>query len=134
MTTVLMCPRRAEVPNANAYSESDQWDTDDTCSFCGSLNPELVLEWMRTGQCSLGPTDKSYKVYIEKTDGTKHTKGADKFYFQHFDEEQMQEFIRIFNLRPRPFEIGYPGKFYVLPFFVTYGSREEGETNDATSG
>lgn len=127
MSTILMCPRRNEV--ANPYSASDHWREDDTCSFCGSLNPELILEWMRTGQCSLGPTDKSYKVYIKKTDGTKHSRGADKFYFMHFNEDQMQEFIRIYNLRPRPFEIDYPGKFYVLPYFVTYGPHEEVSTD-----
>ena len=130
MSTVLMCPRRNEVFNSSAYSTSDHWREDDTCSFCGSLNPELVLEWMRTGQCSLGPTDKNYKVYVEKTDGTKHSKGADKFYFMHLSEDQMQEFIRICNLRPRPFEIGYPGRFYVLPYFLTYGPPKDVRTDD----
>lgn len=38
-----------------------------------------------------------------------------KFYYQHFNEEHRREFIEMANARK--LNIGYPGHFYVLPFF-----------------
>lgn len=40
-----------------------------------------------------------------------------KFYYQHLSVEQQDEFIALVN--ERRMKIGYPGHFYVLPFFAT---------------
>jgi hypothetical protein len=42
-----------------------------------------------------------------------------KFYFQHFDDEQQQRFINLLNARA--VNIGFPGHFYALPFFIKRG-------------
>lgn len=39
-----------------------------------------------------------------------------KFYYQHLSEDQRDEFIELIN--SRRMQIGYPGRFYVLPFFA----------------
>lgn len=42
---------------------------------------------------------------------------AAKFYYQHLDDAQRDEFIGLVN--DKAMRIGYPGYFYVLPFFAT---------------
>lgn len=114
---VLLCPRRVENSGVFKYPVEDSWQQFDGqfshCSYCGSMNPEELLKMLRIGECSLGPTDKNYKVYIEYNK-TRET----KFYFQHFSEVQKQEFVELFN--QKTFKICYPGYFYVLPFFMEY--------------
>lgn len=81
------------------------------CSFCGSLDPETLLTWMSNG-ARITPTDKTYKLYISINNARDQ-----KFYFQHLNQEQRTQFIAMYNLRDRPFKMGYPGYFYVLPYF-----------------
>lgn len=105
------CPRRSETfgllrPAHNGVN--DHWRADGTCSYCGSLSPERFLELAESG-VELGPTDKNYKVYV----GTN-----EKFYFKHLSEEQMLKFIDLSN--SRKLKLGYPGRFYVLPFFMRF--------------
>lgn len=38
-----------------------------------------------------------------------------KFYYQHLSEAQQQEFIELHN--GKSMRVGYPGHFYVLPYF-----------------
>ena len=46
-----------------------------------------------------------------------HSRGpVAKFYFQHLSPEQQDEFIELHN--SRRMKIGYPGRFYALPFFA----------------
>lgn len=40
-----------------------------------------------------------------------------KFYYQHLSEAQRDEFLEL--LRSGEMHVGYPGHFYVLPFFLT---------------
>lgn len=82
------------------------------CSFCGSLDPETLLDWMANGG-QITPTDKCYKLYIS-------IKGhrQEKFYFQHLNAVQRTQFVAMYNLRDRPFTMTYPGYFYVLPYFA----------------
>jgi len=112
----LVCPRREEVSAAlSRYPDEDKWELRADvhhCSFCGSINPEDLLAMMHNG-CTLGPTDKSYKVYVS-TANHSHL----KFYFQHFNAEQQIRFIALLNNKPRTFTIEYPGYFYRLPFFI----------------
>lgn len=101
------CPRRY-VPADNPETP-DHWRTGPTslCSYCGSMRPGEFMELARGG-VELGPTDKDYKVYV----------GADgKFYFSHLSREERQEFVELMNAKK--LNIGMPGHFYVLPFFVT---------------
>jgi len=66
MSEAITCPRRMSEAGPWEYTEGlDSWTADNTCSFCGSTNPQLVLEGIKTGKAQLGPTDKNYKVYVE---------------------------------------------------------------------
>jgi hypothetical protein len=58
------CPRQGE---GGPMSEGKQafWRGDGTCSYCGSLSPEKFFEACERGD-ELGPTDKSYKVYVHR--------------------------------------------------------------------
>jgi hypothetical protein len=44
-----------------------RWRDDGTCSYCGSLSPEQFFAAIDAG-CELGPTDKNYKVYVDRPD------------------------------------------------------------------
>ena len=74
------CPRRAETgrdnpdsPFVGSGTNLDTWRTGGglvtqgsigtSCSYCGSLNPDRFMELVREGWV-VGPTDKSYKVYL----------------------------------------------------------------------
>lgn len=167
MTDEHLCPRREEGVPAFARETKDHWYDRDgypCCSYCGSLNPDRFMECAEAG-VEIGPTDKSYKVYIDLPDpkagelkitGTANgdtppgtgwtaattadfaeyyegrTPPADnnlrwvlrtprqsvhgKFYFQHLSDAQQTRFIELINART--LVIGFPGRFYVLPFFV----------------
>ncbi len=102
-----LCPRRSESFIARQAPEGgDVWRHDGTCSYCGSMQPQAVFAAIDRGDF-LGPTDKSYKVYVGE---------RRKFYFQHFDDADKGKFIDALNAGA--VKIGYPGHFYVLPFFI----------------
>jgi hypothetical protein len=111
------CPRRSEIGGAGVggpfklgFDEAtpDAWRADGTCSYCGSITPESLLAQVATG-IELGPTDKNYKVYVGR-----HLSG--KFYFQHLNPTQCLEFIALHN--DNTMKLGFPGYFYVPPFFM----------------
>ncbi|MEU1552094.1 hypothetical protein ABZ517_05155 [Streptomyces scabiei] len=52
-------------------------------------------------------------------EGTKQA----KFYFQHLSEEQQHTFIDLHN--SRQMQVGYPGHFYQLPYFMRLAAPEE---------
>ena len=104
------CPRRSESPIKITSPEDDHWQTDGTCSYCGSISQEMFFEAIENGH-ELGPTDKSYKVYVKGL----NVHGAGKFYFQHLDPDGRDQFIRLYN--DKKLNIGVPGDFYVNPFF-----------------
>lgn len=107
---------------------------------------------LEAGDVELGPTDKSYKVYVRNKGGANFkqtsrncpkdatcTGPADcthwttremdqtKFYFQHLSSDQCRRFVELLNVLKLKF--GYPGHFYVTPFFISYpaaGSQSEG--------
>ena len=60
----MLCPRREEGPTSFKLPAEDHWRENETCSFCGSLNPEAFMRHAEAG-AKLGPTDKSYKVYVD---------------------------------------------------------------------
>ena len=118
--TKQLCPRRAENPISLQLSAEDTWREDNTCSYCGSLNPDEFIRLLECGEIELGPTDKSYKVYLHGADG-KRSRG--KFYFQHLSQAQKDRFIEIYN--EGKMKIGFPGHFYTTPYFCSVVKREE---------
>ncbi len=78
MATEFKCPRRAESSfgSSPAFARSNDYDpSDDSCHYCGSLNPETFMERLEAGDILLGSTDKNYKVYVTNAGGAqfKHT-------------------------------------------------------------
>lgn len=151
----------------------DSYHMSPTCSYCGSISPDAFFAAIEAGG-EIGPTDKSYKVYVEmpnpRPDALRvvgGSNGADspgmgdyckrerdltdeerqiatacgwgtlrefetsdhwicfgpagpvahgKFYFQHLDQAGQDKFIELHNAKA--IKIGYPGHFYVMPFFA----------------
>lgn len=108
------CPRREEgFGRAKPGEVLDLWRTShghETCGYCGSMNPDRLMEMLEAGTATLTPTDKDYKVYVDWEGG------SGKFYFQHFSEEQKVRFIELLNAKS--LQLKAPGHFYRLPFFV----------------
>lgn len=106
------CPRKIEDhgnPETSTLiyvNKYDVWRENGTCSYCGSMNPDTLMEALEAGTVTIGATDKSYKIYVD---------GSKKFYFQHFSEAQMKRFIELFNERRIRFSGGIG--FYVFPYF-----------------
>jgi hypothetical protein len=113
MSDPILCPRRVEsAPHLlEMFPGPDKPRKDGTCPFCGSLTAEVFMRRVRAGD-QLGPTDKSYKVYLDQPWA--------KFYFQHLDEAGQREFVDLLNAGR--LTVGYPGRFYVLPFFIETAS------------
>lgn len=143
----LVCPRRVgsglDSPVFNLPA-LDHWRDDGTCSFCGSLNPDVFMARVEAGDVQLEPTDKSYKVYVQNSGGEAFKrsyrdcpKGAtctgpkdcthwvtreqpsSKFYFQHLSTAQRHRFVELMNAQR--LKLAFPGHFYVLPFFAKRG-------------
>lgn len=97
------------------------------CSFCGSVHPGKFLELLGQGW-ALELTAKNYKAYLHEVHfGPMRTaepgeelpitsSKMGKFYYQHFTEEQQQNFVDLYNSGGVRF-IG-PGRFQALPFFM----------------
>lgn len=110
----ITCPRRMNESGPWEHKQGlDLWRPNDTCSFCGSLKPEVVIARAEQGAI-ITPTDKNYKGYLS---------GSLKFYFQHFNEEQKRKFVELYNERKMKLE--FPGHFYVLPFFMKPTSSDD---------
>lgn len=104
-------------PFAGSGRDLDEWRADGTCSYCGSLNPEALMARIEAGDIELVPTDKSYKVYVRNACGP--DLAPTKFYFYHFTPDQQAWFIDMLN--QRRVRLGFPGHFYVLPYFCQRG-------------
>lgn len=95
--------------------EFDTWRQDNTCSYCGSGNPDEFMRRVEARDVTLSPTDKNYKVYVESDDAAQPFGGpAHKFYFQHLSIEQRKRFVELWNAG-----LKIHGGFYVFPFFMT---------------
>jgi hypothetical protein len=99
-------------PRANDDFDLDSWRPDGTCSYCGSISPDELFTSIEANE-KIVPTDKSYKIYV----GSER-----KFYFTHLSEKEMQRFIDLFN--SKKMNIGVPGYFYQMPFFMGYTEPE----------
>lgn len=59
------CPRQHyEATMASQKRHHSHWEENGTCSYCGSISPEMLFKAIEDG-CELGPTDKDYKVYVD---------------------------------------------------------------------
>lgn len=88
------------------------------CTYCGSMSPEDFLEAVKN-KAEIGPTDKSYKLYIDDHKG--------KFYTQHLSPEQGHAFYQM--MQANEVNWGYPGYPYV-PLYLPGPSTDpktEGE-------
>jgi hypothetical protein len=123
----------------NGIEGEDGYGLDDnSCSYCGSLNPDEFMRRVEAGDVTLSPTDKNYKVYIcndggepfKQTYRPDGTGGANrdewiwttremslaKFYFQHLSKAQQHRFIELMNEKKA--KLNTPGHFYSMPFFM----------------
>lgn len=108
------------------------------------MSPDQLFAAIRAG-AEIGPTDKNYKIYVRVVENTyrmlvegtlaarveyaqecrvhlaaldtvRAIRGAAKFYFQHFNEDEKKRFVELINAKG--IVMGYPGHFYRLPYFV----------------
>lgn len=138
----MLCPRRPADPGHvfKFLSAEDDWRDDGSCSYCGSMNPDTLMERLEAGTVSIGATDKNYKIYVHNEGGEPFrqtyrdcprdsdctyencthwvTRDIDttKFYFMHFSQEQMQRFVDLYNEKRLKFSGGF--SFYVWPYFM----------------
>jgi hypothetical protein len=103
---------RDDSPMRMSGSNLDEYRADGTCTYCGSVSQEAFLAFVEAGG-EVGPTDKGYKAYLHDAGEVKAP--GHKFYFYHLDEAGQQRFIELHN--EKKMRIGYPGRFYALPFF-----------------
>jgi hypothetical protein len=96
MSEKFTCPRRQAEGHARDDSPltldgsgKDEWRKDKTCSYDGSLHPDIFMEYVKSGKV-VGTTDKSYKFYMDEYEGS--VAGARKFYTHHLSEAQGWEF------------------------------------------
>lgn len=140
MTANFHCPQRLlnEGAHVKAHTPSDQFGSDDTCSYCGSLNPETFIARIKAGDVEAVPTDKDYKAYLTNKGGapfslrhrtcsprecneapcthwTVSSREETKFYFVHLSIPQQEEFIALHN--DSKINYAFPGHLYTTPFF-----------------
>lgn len=52
------------------FDRDNDYDfSDDSCRYCGSLNPDTFMRRLEAGDVLLGSTDKNYKVYVANKGG-----------------------------------------------------------------
>lgn len=130
------CPRGVE----SGSSGLAIWTKGETCNFCGSMHPAVVMERLEDGSIELGTTGKNYKAYLHPVEGSPRclrcgraddcpggndpaawkweTEETDfgKFYFQHFSREQQVRFVELLNAGKIRFKGGL--RFNPLPYFI----------------
>ncbi len=119
-----LCPRRQENPGPWSFiPDKDTWRENEsgrlTCSYCGSLAPELFMEAVEAGY-SVVPTDKNYKAYVNiPRQRSDRYPDMEKVYFMHLSQSQMLRLTDLLNQKKVNF--AEPGHFYVLPYFLSRG-------------
>ncbi len=133
---VITCGRRAETFGvAMNEKDADHIRDDGTCSYCGSLDPDILMARIEAGTIILEGSDKNYKVYLKVPEGAEMLKQSHridddrtgdrskwvwqtddvnhgKFYFQHLSDEQKKRFVDLWNERK------IQNSMYVMPFFM----------------
>lgn len=135
------CPRCVGLPELGI--DYSHWPDDGHCKHCGSLSPDIFMARLEAGDVEIIPTDKNYKVYVHNKDGvpfklshsgktdadgkwscTTEEREQTKFYFQHLNEPQMKRFVELIN--EKKLNIGEPGYFYRIPYFIFIGEKHAG--------
>lgn len=84
----------------HSYYKSNRWPDDfekpRTCSFCGSVHPDDLVDLLKKGW-RVGNTDKSYKKYIEAPIGYKSPIPPLKLYVMHCSQEQINKLNKAVN-------------------------------------
>lgn len=115
-----ICPRASENGDLSMFQPPFNgemvWREDHTCSYCGSLDPALVMARLEAGDVFLATTDKNYKAYLRNDGGENLASPSGKFYFQHLSAEQQMRFVDLVNAKKIKFasDLG----FSVLPYFM----------------
>lgn len=109
----MLCPRRSELGDTSMFRLPAEDDyAAERCTYCGSMPPDLLMNFIERGLVTLEPTDKNYKIYVHADDGKWR-----KFYFQHLSVDQRKRFVELVN--EKKIKLSYPGHFYVPPFFMS---------------
>lgn len=119
------CPRRREMGALvhSGYPDTDRWveEADGnyrTCSWCGSMHPAELVNAIKAN-VEIGPTDKSYKLYVAYPSADRTL----KFYTQHFEGTAYgDEFYDLWSAKQ--INWGYPGHPYVM-LYVPSAPEEE---------
>ena len=86
------CPRmegRTQFGKAH-WDKNGEWRD---CSHCGSMHPDDVIRAIKElGSGIVGGSSKGYKRYIDLPGVKNAADGPIKFYFQHFTENQINEY------------------------------------------
>lgn len=92
----IYCPRGPGPgsPFSSPFNGEMTWGKNNTCSYCGSLHPDIFMARVEAGTIKLQATDKNYKVYVAN-DGGEPISG--KFYYYHLSEEQYIKFRELYN-------------------------------------
>lgn len=106
-----VCP----IQLASAKTEEERnhvthWTDKETCSYCGSISPHFFFACIAKG-IELTPTAYDDTVEIKWDDDS-----TSKFFFQHLTPKEQWKFIDLLN--KKEINIGGPGHFPVLPFFI----------------
>ena len=146
------CPRRRENgmdrvdgPFVGAGQDLDTYEPNhglvgqpSGCSYCGSMSPDDFMDHVRAGR-PIGPTDKSYKVYVHKI-----PRGGDPGDIRvlsattHYDPQRHPTDVRVEDLTDAQRQAvieqwcrGNPDKFSEKPYeaygFTTWGETVEGK-------
>ena len=90
---MFFCPRRDEGPVIPGTEDGDHWTEDGTCSFCGGLRKEKIMELLDQGW-TVEKTTKNYKLYINSPDDSK----TKKIYLMHFTVDEQMELNNAKNI------------------------------------
>ncbi len=70
------------------------------CSFCGSLNPDRVIDLIKQyGFSIINPSTKSYKWYVERLHIPNASFGGIKYYRWHDDEKFIKDYNDLVTLQ-----------------------------------
>jgi hypothetical protein len=114
-TTPCVCRSQQDMGNMFLAKEHEtHWRRDRTCSFCGSIDPDFLLEYLERGQATLErATGKNYKWYAHATGDAvfyqtyRPTEGPEyvtrtttmaKLYTWHLSTEQAQRLNQLLGL------------------------------------
>jgi hypothetical protein len=115
------CGRRGESwHGATDHDLPDTWDLgpdgNRTCSYCGSIHPDDLMEICRktleSEEYGVEGTDKSYKVYVRQPGVRNASEGAIKFYKQHAPERPTEAEKALFSAAVRVTHERFMKRYY----------------------